>query len=272
MCERIAAANRRVAEETAARITALEQLRHTDRLATVGQLAAGTAHQVGTPLNVISARAELLAGTEMPHAEVVQNARLISQQCDQITGVVQQLLDFSRRRGSSYGLTDLRHVVTRTLALLSTAAERARVRLQSGTTAVPVLVSIDQNHMQQAVANIVLNGIQAMPRGGVIKVHIGTRRAQPPDDVDAADADYACIIVEDEGTGIAAADLQRIFEPFFTTKGVGEGTGLGLAVANGIVTEHGGWIAVDSTVGKGARFSIFLPLARAQDAADRGAA
>ncbi len=272
MCERIAAANRKLAEETDARITALEQLRHTDRLATVGQLAAGVAHELGTPLNVVSARAELIAATELPRPDVVQNARVIGEQCDRMTGIIQQLLDFSRRRGTALGLTDLRHVVTRTLGLLSTAAQKARVQLQSAAADTPVLVRIDQNQMQQAVANIVLNGIQAMPSGGSLRVTIRTQRAQPLNDTMAPDTEYACITVEDEGAGIAPAHLKNIFEPFFTTKGVGEGTGLGLAVAHGIVAEHGGWIAVDSTVGRGSRFAIFLPTAEAGNTMDVGVA
>jgi two-component system NtrC family sensor kinase len=272
MCDRIAAANRRLAEETEARITALEQLRHTDRLATVGQLAAGVAHELGTPLNVASARAELIATTELPRAQVVQNARVIGEQCDRITAIVQQLLDFSRRRRATVGLADLRHVVTRTMDLLSTAADKARVRLQSAVIPTPVLVRIDPNQMLQALANIALNGIQAMSRGGRLHVSIGVHRARPPAGTAAADDDYACITVEDNGTGIAADHLPRIFEPFFTTKGVGEGTGLGLAVADGIVAEHGGWIAVDSAPGRGSRFSIFLPLAQAAGATDVGAA
>jgi len=271
MCERIQAANRKLAEETAARVTALEQLRHTDRLATVGQLAAGVAHELGTPLNVVSARAELIAATDLPRPEVVRNARLIVEQCDRMTEIIQQLLDFSRRRGRTRGLTDLRHVVTHSVDLLSTAAEKAHVRLECTTGTAPMLVHIDQNQIQRALTNIVLNGIQAMPNGGTLRVAIGPQRAQPPHTAHHTPAECACITIEDHGRGIAPANLEHIFEPFFTTKAVGEGTGLGLPVAHGIVTEHHGWIAVDSTVGQGTRFSVFLPLDHGADAT-RGAA
>jgi two-component system NtrC family sensor kinase len=266
MCERIEAANRKLAAETEARVAALEQLRHTDRLATVGQLAAGVAHELGTPLNVVSARAELIAVTDLPRTDVVRNARVIGEQCDRMSGIIQQLLDFSRRRGRTLGLTDLRHVVTRSVDLLSTAAEKARVRLDCGIGDTPILVRIDQNHIQQALTNILLNGIQAMPGGGSLRIALGLQRARPPHPAAGGESEYACITIEDRGHGITPAHLEHIFEPFFTTKGVGEGTGLGLAVAHGIVTEHDGWITVDSAVGRGTRFSIFLPATLAADA------
>ncbi|HUI26252.1 MAG TPA: ATP-binding protein [Candidatus Kryptonia bacterium] len=272
MCDRISAANRKLAEETEARVAAIDQMRHTDRLATVGQLAAGVAHELGTPLNVVSARAELIVAPEARRADVVQNAGVIVEQCDRMTGIIQQLLEFSRRRGATPGLADLRHVVARTLGLLSTAAEKARISLQSTSPDTPVLVRIDQNQMQQAVANIVLNGIQAMPNGGCLRVDVELRRTTPPANPRAADRDYACITVADEGAGIAPGALERIFEPFFTTKRAGEGTGLGLAVAHGIVAEHGGWIAVESTVGTGSRFAIFVPLGEDISARDLGVA
>src|SRR5207249_11308328 len=128
MCDRIADANRRVAEETAARVAALEQLRHAERLATVGQLAAGVAHELGTPLNVVSARAELLVTGAPSPADAAANGRIILEQADRMTAIIHQLLDFSRRRGPMMGLANLEQVVTRALNLVSPAAERAQVR------------------------------------------------------------------------------------------------------------------------------------------------
>jgi signal transduction histidine kinase len=122
-----------------------------------------------------------------------------------------------------------------------------------------VFARLDQSQMQQVFANVLMNGIQAMPDGGRLRIAVGVRRACPPAETGGAEGDYLCVTVEDEGRGIAREDLARVFEPFFTTKGIGEGTGLGLAVAHGIVAEHGGWIEVESELGKGSRFSIFLP-------------
>ena len=258
MCDRIAEANRRVVDETAARVAALEQLRHTERLATVGQLAAGVAHELGTPLNVVMARAELLAEGTASTADATANGRSILEQADRMTGIVQQLLDFSRRGGPKMGLANLEQLVARTLELVSPAAERAKVRVERVASA-PVFARLDQSQMQQVLANVLMNGIQAMPDGGRLRIAVGVRRARPPAQTGGAQGDYLCVTVEDEGRGIAREDLARVFEPFFTTKAIGEGTGLGLAVAHGIVAEHGGWIEVESEVGKGSRFSIFLP-------------
>jgi len=258
MCDRIAEANRRVAAETAARVAALEQLRHTERLATVGQLAAGVAHELGTPLNVVTARAELLAAGTASAADAAANGRTILEQADRMTRIIQQLLDFSRRGGPKMGLANLEQLVARTVDLVSPAAERARVRVERVASA-PVFARFDQSQMQQVLANVLMNGIQAMPAGGRLRIALDVRRARPPAETGRAEGDYLCVTVEDEGRGIAREDLASVFEPFFTTKGIGEGTGLGLAVAHGIVAEHGGWIEVESELGKGSRFSIFLP-------------
>ena len=259
MCEQLAEASRRLAAETEARITALEQLRHTDRLATVGQLAAGVAHELGTPLSVASGRAQLIASTDMPRSQLVANANIIVEESDRMTSIIQQLLDFSRRRTCAVGVTDVRHIITRTLDLLSSAADKAHVSIHYDAGSQALLANIDANQMQQALTNIILNGIQAMRVGGTLRVGSETRHVRAPDDRGAAEGDYLCVTVEDSGVGIPSDCLAHIFEPFFTTKAVGEGTGLGLAVAHGIVAEHGGWISVDSTVGHGSRFAIFLP-------------
>ena len=254
MCDRIAEANQRAAEEGAARVEALEQLRHTDRLAVVGQLAASVAHELGTPLNVVSARAELIASSASP-AEAA-HARIILEQADRMTGIIQGLLDFSRRRNQNMVPGNLQHAVVRTLDLVGPVATRRRIRIDCVATA-PVLARFDQSQMQQVFANLVVNGVQAMPAGGVLRVGVTTRRACRPGN--GAEGEYACVTIEDEGSGIAPADMPRVFEPFFTTKPAGEGTGLGLSVAHDIVAEHGGWIEVESEVGKGTRFSVFLP-------------
>ena len=267
MCDRLAEANRRVATEAAARVAALEQLRHTERLAIVGQLAAGVAHELGTPLGVVSARAELLASGDVSAADAGANARIILEQTDRMTAIIQQLLDFSRRRATKIGLANLEQVITQTLDLIAPAAERANVTIECSPER-PVFARVDTSQIQQVLANVFMNGIQAMPRGGRLRVTVGTRSARPPAGRNAPQGEYLCVSVEDQGTGIPREHLARVFEPFFTTKAVGEGTGLGLAVAHGIVAEHGGWIEVESDVGKGSRFSIFLPRpAEAREAA-----
>jgi len=254
MCERLDETTRRAEAATAARLTALAQLRHADRLKTVGQLAAGVAHELGTPLNVVAGRAKMIVKRRDCPSEAIEDARIVVQQADRITAIVRQLLDFSRRRGSHLGLRNLVNI-TRTALVLADPGT-ARIELTPDTE--PVDVMVDQHQVQQAITNVVVNGLQASP-GGVVRVRVGAVRVTPPDDVEAGTGQYAYVEIEDDGPGMTAETMAHVFEPFFTTKSVGEGTGLGLSVAYGIVQEHGGWIDVASELGHGSRFTIFLP-------------
>jgi signal transduction histidine kinase len=119
-------------------------------------------------------------------------------------------------------------------------------------------VRVDPSQIQQAFANVVMNGIQAMPGGGRLLVLIEPADARRPSDASGRTGPYLRVTIQDQGRGISAEALPHIFEPFFTTKDVGEGTGLGLSVAHGIVTDHGGWIDVESEPGRGTRVAIFL--------------
>ncbi|HLK09836.1 MAG TPA: HAMP domain-containing sensor histidine kinase [Candidatus Binatia bacterium] len=259
MSARIAEAQTKLAAETDARIASIEMVRHTDRLTTVGRLAAGIAHELGTPLNVIAGRAKMIAADAPEGAESRENARIIMEQSERMAAIIRQLLDFSRRQGPKLETTNLADVAARTIDLLRSFAQKRGVVLDLEASAGPVLVHGDPSQLQQVLTNVVMNGIQAMPDGGRVAVTIARRDAHPPG-TEAPRAPYACVTVEDQGRGIPAENIPRIFEPFFTTKGVGEGTGLGLSVAYGIVQEHGGWIEVESRVGRGARFAIFLPV------------
>ncbi len=259
MCDRLVAAKERVAHETAARIATLEQLRHADRLTTVGKLASGVAHELGTPLNVVSARASMIANGEATPAEAAEYARIIVDAAKRMTAIIRQLLAFARRgTGGARKAMDPVGLVREALDMLGAIAKKERatfaVRGSSDAT-----VNVDAGQLQQVVTNVVVNAMHAMPDGGVVEVEVGRARAAPPPDHSGGESDYVCIEVRDRGTGIAADALPHIFEPFFTTKDVGEGTGLGLSVSFGIVQEHGGWIAVDSEPGKGSTFRIYLP-------------
>jgi len=262
LCDRLAEAKEELAAETDTRIAMLEQLQHSDRLATIGQLASGVAHELGTPLTVVLARASMLGASDMSRTEVTDNARIIGEQASRMTTIIRQLLDFSRRRGPQLGVVDVQRIVTRTLELLLPSARKHRVTLEFTASSDPMLAEVDENQMQQALTNVIVNGIQAMPNGGRLSVRVSTGRAQPPAAHGGTEAEYLCVSVNDTGQGIAPENVPRLFEPFFTTKDVGEGTGLGLSVAYGIVAEHGGWIAVDSELGKGSHFRVFLPPVR----------
>jgi signal transduction histidine kinase len=257
MSDRLAEARARLADETDARIATLDQLRHTDRLTTVGRLAAGVAHELGTPLNVIQGRAAKITSETGP-GPIAEYARIIQEQAARMIGVIRQLLDFSRRHGPKIGLASLRTLAARTIDLLAPFAQKHGVAVELSAPADPMLARIDQNQIQQALTNVVMNGIQAMPRGGRISVLLEPFEGRETSPGRPA-GPYLRIRVEDQGEGIAREHLPHVFEPFFTTKGMGEGTGLGLSVAHGIVADHGGWIEVQSEVGRGTCVTIVIP-------------
>ena len=260
MCEDLGEAQAAVQRETEARIAAFEQLRHADRLKTVGRLASGLAHEMGTPLNVISGRASLLTGGKLSPQEAYDSAVTIKAQADRITALVRQLLDFARRRAPKKELVDLCQVVRETLDLLKPQALKYRATLSSNPGAATVMAWADAGQIQQVVVNLIVNAMQALREGGNVSVDVATVGAQPPAGAVAPKGPYAQITVLDDGTGISEENIQHLFEPFFTTKDVGQGTGLGLPIAYGIAREHGGWIDVQSEPGHGSRFSLFLPL------------
>jgi signal transduction histidine kinase len=229
-----------------------EQLRHADRLRTVGQLAAGIAHELGTPLNVISGRAGLIASGRLEGNDLADSAATIKEESDRIAKIVREVLTFARPPAPDRATVDLRRLAEQTVDLLGTMAERASATITLDPADTPVEADVDAGQIQQVITNLAVNAIQASPEGGVITVRV-------------VSADDECRIdVEDNGPGMEPDVIERVFEPFFTTKDVGEGTGLGLAVAYGIVREHGGRIAVESEPGRGSRFSVHLPRERGE--------
>jgi len=261
MCEQLAAAREELRQETDARIAALEQLRHAERLTTVGRLASGMAHELGTPMNVASVRAELII-EEAPSADAVASAKIIKSQVDKMAGIIRQLLDFARRRGPRKDRTSLSTLIKETTNFMEALAKSKNVEIKLALEDDPLVTLADAGQLQQVLSNLLMNAMQAMPNGGAINVRLDHGEFRPPaitrDDVHLGD--YARIDVKDEGTGISKDHLNHIFDPFFTTKEVGEGTGLGLSIAYGIVEDHGGWIDVESAVGQGSCFSVYLPL------------
>ncbi|MGZ3418473.1 MAG: ATP-binding protein [Polyangiales bacterium] len=259
MADRLAEANRRVHEETQARIEAMEQLRQADRLLTVGRLASGIAHELGTPLQVVTGRASLIAGGEVTGDEAKQFAGVIVSEVDRMAGIIRQLLDFARHRHPDKIKQDIPAIARQVSILLGPLAERKGVQFEIDERgATPI--SVDGAQIQQVITNLLVNAVQAMPKGGHVPVACATGPKTPPDGSEANPGEFLTMTVEDEGTGIDPNVLPRVFEPFFTTKDVGEGTGLGLSVSYGIVREHAGYIEVDSEVGRGTTFHVHLPL------------
>jgi two-component system, NtrC family, sensor kinase len=260
MCDHLADAHARLLDETAARLAAQRRLEHADRLATVGRLAAGIAHELGTPLNVIAQRAQMVAAREVTGEAAVDAARIVGSQAERMAAIIRQLLDFARRRGPAKSVCDLRAVAGGAASLLRPLAQRRRAEV---TLAVPddaLEAELDPGQIHQALTNLIVNAVDAMPDGGPITVTVSRATACPPDELGGAEAEFGCVEVRDAGEAIPPEVLPNVFEPFFTTKGVGEGTGLGLSVSYGIVREHGGWITAQSAPGEGSRFTIYLPL------------
>jgi signal transduction histidine kinase len=259
MCRSLAQAREKVAAETEQRIAALEQLRQADRLATVGRLAAGVAHELGTPLNVVWEIGRMIARGEISGAELVDNAEAIATQSERMTRIIRQLLDFAQPRVAVKAPTDLVVLARQTLHFLGSVAQKRGVHVEMVASEAEAVVQGDAAQLQQVLTNLVVNAIQATPAGGRIEIDLARQEAKAPDDADGIARVWRRIDVRDTGGGISEKHRQRLFEPFFTTKDVGEGTGLGLSVSLGIVREHGGWISVASTPGVGSCFSVFLP-------------
>lgn len=259
MCDQIAAARRDLKAEADARVAAVEQLRHADRLTTMGRLAAGVAHELGTPMNVVTARAEMIA-EEGPSAGAVDSARVIKAQIEKMATILRQLLDFARAKRPHKKETDLSALAAGTVELLSLLASKQGIEIRLSTDGTAMISDVDPGQIQQVLTNLLMNAFQAMPQGGTVMMDVRRERALPRDAADAAPRDWVRIDIQDNGAGIAPDHLPQIFDPFFTTKDIGEGTGLGLSIAYGIAAEHGGWIDVESQPGQGARFFLYLPL------------
>lgn len=235
----------RLATEAALRKETLTQLRHADRLTTVGRLAAGLAHELGTPLNVVTGKASLISSGRLVGNDAKRSAVVIEQQADRMTAIIRHLLDFARRGGTSRHPTGLRSLAEETAELLRPLASRSQVVVTCEGDDHPA--SVNRGEMQQVLSNLLTNAIHAMPKGGAIRIST------------TIEDDKTVLQVIDSGDGIPLEVLPRIFDPFFTTKDVGQGTGLGLSVVHGIVDDHGGTIEVDSEVARGTTFTIRFP-------------
>lgn len=267
-----------------------QRLRHSDKLATIGQLAAGIAHEVGTPLNVIGGRARVMARRADDPQAVTKNAEIIATQAERITKIIQQLLDYARRKAPARGPVDLRAVCTSTLDFLEHQLQTRGVGATvmpfappaeasptedgsradgtgSHNLAQPVVLG-DADQLQQVCLNLCMNAIQAMPEGGRLQLQLqGLVRKRPGLDR-ASPGAYVMLAVEDNGVGIDAEHIGRIFEPFYSTKNADSdpertgGSGLGLSVSAGIVKDHDGWIECERrppSAGGGTVFRVYLP-------------
>ncbi len=254
-CDALLAAKAKAEAETAARIDAVTRLRHAERLSTVGTLAAGLAHELGTPLNVVYLQSKVIERAASEKPLIAEGAQTIRAQAERMTALVKTVLGFARRKQPLLAEGNLALAGAEAVALLSPLAKTKGATLEIEATAAPCRFSSAE--MQQVIVNLVVNALDASRESKApVRIRVGTT-TRPT--ATGAMGCFAFVSVEDSGVGIDEENKKRIFEPFFTTKDIGEGTGLGLSVVYGIVEDHGGIIDVDSTVGVGTKMTVYLP-------------
>jgi two-component system NtrC family sensor kinase len=229
-----------------------QKLMRSDRLAMIGQLAAGVAHEINNPLGSILLFSRLIIQQVPQEGRIRENLDRIEKETKRCHTIVKGLLDFARERKPLVESLDINKVLDATLQLFEGQFLFQNVHLVREYKQGLPPIEGDQSQLQQVFMNIVLNAVDAMNGKGTLKIE--TRESEP--------AGFVEVVITDTGCGIAPENLDRIFDPFFTTKGVGHGTGLGLSVSYGIVQGHGGDISVSSTPGNGAAFTVSLPLAK----------
>ncbi len=262
MCTRLLIAKEKIHFEHLARLKTLEQLRHTEKLSTVGQIAAGIAHELGTPLNVVDGRAKMIISEPLEHVELVNCARIIKNQAERMTSIIRQLLDYSRKKKSHPKILEsVENILRQVFHLLTPIAAKQGITLVLNIAPEAKMgCRVDSQQIQQVFMNVILNAIQATTEGRNVQVDISNTKLKSMLHTDDQLKKFIRIDVIDEGEGIPDNRLQEIFTPFFTTKQIGLGTGLGLSIARELLEEHGGWIEVENRPVRGAQFTIFLGL------------
>ncbi|HEY7184899.1 MAG TPA: ATP-binding protein [Vicinamibacterales bacterium] len=241
-----------IIEDVTARVQLEEQLRLSEKMASIGLLAAGVAHEVNTPLTGISSFTQMLLEGADPHDPRTHLLEKIERQTFRAAKIVNGLLTLSRPSSSDRSIVDLNLVVADVLALLEHQFATQRVRVRRELNETPVVLMGQEHKLQQVFLNLFLNARDAMPKGGWLSV--STR----------VEAGRVIAEVADTGSGIPNEYLARIYDPFFTTKAIGQGTGLGLSITYGIVREHGGAVDCESIVGQGTRFILSFPAVLAE--------
>jgi two-component system NtrC family sensor kinase len=236
---------RQAAEE---RVRLQDQLRHADRLATIGQLAAGVAHELNEPLGNILGFAQLAEKTAGLPDRARGDIKKIVNACLHARQVIQKLMTFARQEPPQKTQVNINGLVREGLFFLERRCARQGIEVNRCLESGLPEITADFSQLHQVLVNLVVNAVQAMPNGGTLTLSTARRD------------DHVSLVVEDTGTGMSDDVMKKLFMPFFTTKEVGQGVGLGLAVVHGIVTGHRGSIEVDSEVDRGSRFEVNLPI------------
>jgi signal transduction histidine kinase len=253
MANHLAEQRASAAHEAEERLALERQLRHSERLASVGRLAAGVAHEMGAPLQVIDGRSkQLLNQPDAPLEMRQRNLTIIRTQAERIARIVRQLLTLARPYNLQLQEVNLRQLLADTVEMIETNAARANIRVELKVEE-DVAALGDPDLLHQVLSNICFNAIQEMPKGGHLLIECAENSCPKHG------GDFTIVRISDTGPGIAPEHIPHIFDPFYSTKEVGSGTGLGLAVSSRIVEEHGGWIEAANRPGGGACFSVYLP-------------
>lgn len=261
-----------VAYDVTERLKLVEQLRQSQKMEAVGQLAAGVAHDFNNLLTVIRGNSELLR----LNAGLDADARMLTEEVDHAASraadLTRQLLAFSRKQVMRRRTLDLNNSVGQSIGMLGRLlGETIRVSFCPEKEA--LLIKADAGMLDQVILNLAVNARDAMPSGGDLVLttrRVRIQRETMPENPDAAPGDFVLLTVADTGDGMTEAVRRHVFDPFFTTKEVGKGTGLGLATVYGVVRQHGGWVDVESEIGRGTSFRIYLPLTGPESESDSG--
>jgi len=249
------------ASDITERLNLEQQLRQSQKMQSVGQLAAGVAHDFNNVLTIIQGHCELVLMGEKVSKSGLESLDQIRMASERAAKLTQQLLTFGRKQFMQIELMDINDIIQQVTAMLRRVlGENVSLR----TNLAPRLPAIeaDATMMEQVIMNLSVNARDAMPGGGSLTigtVPVLVSRAYVEKNPEAREGTFICLSVSDNGTGIEPDKLNKLFEPFFTTKEVGKGTGLGLATVYGIVKQHQGWVEVESELGKGSVFKVYLP-------------
>ncbi|PYV55042.1 MAG: histidine kinase, partial [Acidobacteria bacterium] len=240
-----------IMDDITERIELESQLSQSDKLSSIGLLAAGVAHEVNTPLAVISSYAQMLSKQLQGDPQKGALLEKITRQTFRASEIVNSLLNFSRTSGAEFAEVNLNKIILDTLTLLEHQFKISRIRVQDELYENLPLIQGNAGRLQQVFLNLFLNARDAMPGGGTLRIA-------------TTNGDGVSVVVSDSGSGIAPEHIARIYDPFFTTKqaareGQGKGTGLGLSVTYGIIQEHSGKIRVESQPGEGTTFFLDFP-------------
>ncbi|TRZ67756.1 MAG: HAMP domain-containing protein [Rhodocyclaceae bacterium] len=250
----------KVAERTSQLRIAEAETARSEKLASVGLLASGIAHELNNPLTGVLTFSHLLREKMPEGSQEAEDLDLVIRETKRCAAIIRRLLDFAREKKPEMKYADLNKLVENTLRMIEQPASLNNITLKVDLDGNLPPIWIDGNLIEQVILNILVNAQHSIENGGsiVVKTRSAMRPASPKRDHEFVP--MAEIEITDSGCGISEKNLQRIFDPFFTTKAVGKGTGLGLSVSHGIVKAHGGTIEVASQVGKGSTFHVFLPL------------